>query len=64
MWLQVLEDMPQELRSRFWFVLLQRPDLAAMLMVSRSDESAALSVSNRSVMTTLSPLCWPLLGGA
>eukprot|EP00775_Hariotina_reticulata_P010660 gene10660-10819_t len=31
--LQVLEDMSQEFRSRFWYVLLQRPDLAMALMV-------------------------------
>lgn len=25
--------MPQEMRSRFWYVLLERPDLAQQLMV-------------------------------
>jgi hypothetical protein len=31
---QVFEDMPQEMRSRFWYVLLERPDLAHQLLVS------------------------------
>jgi hypothetical protein len=30
---QVYEDMPQEMRSRFWYVLLERPDLAGQLLV-------------------------------
>lgn len=32
---QVFEDMPQEMRSRFWYVLLERPDLAQQLLVSQ-----------------------------
>jgi hypothetical protein len=31
---QVYEDMPQEMRSRFWYVLLERPDLVQALSVS------------------------------
>lgn len=31
---QVFEDMPQEMRSRFWYVLEERPDLAEQLLVS------------------------------
>jgi hypothetical protein len=31
---QVFEDMPHEMRSRFWYVLLERPDLARQLLVS------------------------------
>lgn len=30
---QVFEDMPQEMRSRFWYVLAERPDLAEQLLV-------------------------------
>lgn len=30
---QVLEDMPQEMRSRLWYVLLESPDMAQALMV-------------------------------
>ncbi|KAF8058922.1 EVI5 [Scenedesmus sp. PABB004] len=37
---QVLEDMPQELRSRLWYVLLERPDLAAALMPQRQGTPA------------------------
>ena len=35
---QVYEDMPQEMRSRLWYVLLERPDLAAPLRVSKPSE--------------------------
>lgn len=41
---QVFEDMPQELRSRFWYVLLERPDLAAALMVSTAATAVQRSV--------------------
>ncbi len=30
---EVHHDMPQEVRTRFWFVLLQHPDLAPLLRV-------------------------------
>eukprot|EP00878_Enallax_costatus_P004779 GHUV01005030.1.p1 GENE.GHUV01005030.1~~GHUV01005030.1.p1 ORF type:complete len:910 (+),score=344.00 GHUV01005030.1:211-2940(+) len=43
---QVLEDMPQEMRSRLWYVLLESPDLAQTLM--KRHKAAARSGSPRS----------------
>lgn len=39
---QVFEDMPQEMRSRLWYVLLERPDLAHQLLVSQQQLIALL----------------------